>query len=179
MRSRFCSNNGESPAGLFGRDADGPFARKRRGRRMFDSGALRLVVLGLIAEEPRHGYDIIRGLKQKFQGSYSPSPGAIYPILGMLEAAGLVEASACGMRRRFAITPVGQDWLNAHRAELDRINAQVDEAAAPIEDIGMGEAIRAFRFALFSKVRGGGLSEAQAKKIKDILARAKAEIESV
>jgi DNA-binding PadR family transcriptional regulator len=48
---------------------------------MFDSGALRLVVLGLIAAQPRHGYDIIRLLKARFQGSYSPSPGSIYPIL--------------------------------------------------------------------------------------------------
>src|SRR5690606_14355271 len=66
--------------GPFGRNRGGPFGG-RRGPRMFDSGALRLVVLGLIAEEPRHGYDIIKALEAKFQGAYSPSPGAIYPML--------------------------------------------------------------------------------------------------
>src|SRR3990170_1702763 len=65
--------------GPFGRHRGGPFGG--RGPRMFDPGALRLVVLGLIAEEPRHGYDIIKALEAKFQGSYSPSPGAIYPML--------------------------------------------------------------------------------------------------
>ena len=66
-------------------------AALRRARpRMFDPGALRLVVLGLIAEEPRHGYDIIKALEAKFQGAYSPSPGAIYPMLQMLEEADLV-----------------------------------------------------------------------------------------
>ena len=60
---------------------------------MFDSGALRLLVLGLIAEEPRHGYDIIRDLRARFQGSYSPSPGSIYPILQQLAEAGLVDSS--------------------------------------------------------------------------------------
>ena len=61
---------------------------------MFDPGALRLVVLGLIAEEPRSGYDIIKALEAKFQGAYSPSPGAIYPMLQMLEEADLVTSQA-------------------------------------------------------------------------------------
>ena len=73
--------------GPFGRHRGGPFGG--RGNRMFDPGALRLVVLGLIAEEPRHGYDIIKALEANFQGAYSPSPGAIYPMLQMMEEADL------------------------------------------------------------------------------------------
>ena len=80
--------------GLFGRHRHGPFGGRRRGARMFDSGALRLVVLGLIAQEPRHGYDIIQAMSARFQGSYSPSPGAIYPMLRMLAEAGLIASTS-------------------------------------------------------------------------------------
>ena len=60
--------------GLFGRHRHGPFGGRQRGARMFDSGALRLVVLGLIAQEPRHGYDIIQAMRARFQGLLQPEP---------------------------------------------------------------------------------------------------------
>ncbi len=169
---------GEALRGLFGRHRGGPFARWQ-GRRMFDSGALRLVVLGLIAEEPRHGYDIIRGLKARFQGSYSPSPGSIYPILKMLADAGLVTSSSHGPRRLFTITEAGKSWLTSQRAELDAINTQLDEAAAPIGERGIGEAIHGFRGALFARMRGGALSAEQAGRLRDVLERARREIEEL
>ena len=122
--------------GLFG----SPLSR-RSGQRMFDSGALRLVVLGLIAEEPRHGYDIIRQLKTRFQGSYSPSPGSIYPILQQLAEAGFVTSLSHPPRRRFAVTEAGRAWLSEQRAELEAINAQLEEAAAPIGEQAVGEAM--------------------------------------
>ena len=164
--------------GLFGRHHGGPFARWR-GQRMFNSGALRLVVLGLIAEEPRHGYDIIRGLKARFQGSYSPSPGSIYPILQMLAEAGLVSSSLHGPRRLFTITDAGRAWLAEQRAELDAINAQLDEAAAPIGETAIGEAIRDFRRALFAKMRKGALNAEQAGRLRGVLERARREIEEL
>lgn len=164
--------------GLFGRHMGGPFARWGGGR-MFDSGALRLLVLGLIAEEPRHGYDIIRGLRARFQGSYSPSPGSIYPILNQLAEAGLVESSSHGPRRRFAITEAGKSWLAGQSAELDAIRAQLDEAAAPIGEQAIGEAIRDFRAALFAKMRKGALDAEQAGRLRDVLERARREIESL
>ncbi len=164
--------------GLFGRHRGGPFARWR-GSRMFDSGALRLLVLGLIAEEPRHGYDIIRGLRARFQGSYSPSPGSIYPILQQLAEAGLVDSSSHGPRRRFAITEAGKAWLAGQSAELDAIKAQLDEAAAPIGEQAIGEAIRDLRAALFSKMRKGALDAEQAGRLRDVLERARREIENL
>jgi DNA-binding PadR family transcriptional regulator len=164
--------------GLFGRHRGGPFARSG-GSRVFDSGALRLVVLGLIAEEPRHGYDIIRGLKARFQGAYAPSPGSIYPILQQLAEAGLVAASAHGPRRRFSITEAGTAWLAGQRAELLAINAQLEEAAAPIEESAIGEAIQDFRSALFAKMRRGALNAEQAGRVRDVLERARREIEEL
>jgi DNA-binding PadR family transcriptional regulator len=164
--------------GLFGRHRGDPFGR-RRGGRMFDSGALRLLVLGLIADEPRHGYDIIRRLRARFQGSYSPSPGSIYPILQQLSEAGLVSSSEHGPRRRFAITEAGKAWLAGRSAELDAIKAQLDEAAAPIGEQGIGAAIRELRGVLFSRMRKGPLDPTQAARLRDVLERARREIEDL
>lgn len=188
MRSRFCGPGSDDEAteggfggpfgGFFGRHRGGPFAR-RRGGRVFDSGALRLVVLGLIGEGPRHGYDLIKGLKQTFQGAYSPSPGAIYPMLQLLEETGLVTSEVRGLKRLYTITQAGRAYLDESRAELDRIRAQIDEAAAPIGVVAIGEAIREFRAALYAKVRRGTLSEDQARRLRDILAEAREKIEKL
>lgn len=187
MRPPFCRSNetGDEPGkgrcgpkfgGLFGRG--GPFARAR-GARMFDSGALRLVTLGFIAEEPRHGYDIIKGLKRRFQGAYSPSPGAIYPMLRLLEEAGLASSQSFGPRRLFTITDAGRAYLAEQRDELERIMAQLDEASAPIGDQAIGEAIDALRATLFEKMRRRALTEEQARRLRDVLEKARGEIEGI
>ena len=122
--------------GPFGRHRGGPFGG--RGPRMFDPGALRLVVLGLIAEEPRHGYDIIKALEARFQGAYSPSPGAIYPMLQMLEEADLVSSTTNGNKRLYRHNRGRPRLLDENRAELDKINAQLDEASEEISDVALG-----------------------------------------
>lgn len=146
---------------------------------MFDSGALRLVVLGMIAQGPRHGYDIIKELKLRFQGAYSPSPGAIYPMLHMLEEAGLAVSQSWGPKKRFEITQAGRDWLEEHRAELDTINAQLDQAAAPIGEAALGESVRALRETIFGRMRAGALNAEQAQKLDAILKRAREDIEKI
>jgi DNA-binding PadR family transcriptional regulator len=146
---------------------------------MFDSGALRLLVLGLIAEAPRHGYDIIRDLHDRFQGAYRPSPGSIYPILQTLAEAGLVASEAHGRQRLFAVTEEGRAYLAEQRAELDAINAQMEEAARPIGQLAIGEAIRDLRAALFERMRKGALSPQQAAKLRATLERARREIEEI
>jgi len=165
--------------GLFGRHHHGPFGGRRRGARMFDSGALRLVVLGLIAEAPRHGYDIIHSLRARFQGSYSPSPGAIYPMLRLLSEAGLVTSTSWGPKRRFEITDQGRAYLAEHADELEKINAQIKDSAAPMLQSAIGEAIQAFRATLIAKMRQGSLSAEQAEKLKDVLVKARDEIERI
>ncbi|RFC68305.1 MULTISPECIES: PadR family transcriptional regulator [Mesorhizobium] len=163
--------------GPFGRHGDGPFGG--RGRRMFDSGALRLVVLGLIAEEPRHGYDIIKALETKFQGAYSPSPGAIYPMLQMLEEADLVRSDAEGNKRLYSITDEGRAFLAEHAEELARINAQIDEASADVSGVALGEEMRALKWSLFGRMREGSLDTAKAGKALEILRRARKEIDEL
>lgn len=170
---------GEGPGRGFGRHGRGPFGRHRggpfggRGSRMFNSGALRLVVLGLIAEEPRHGYDIIKALEARFQGAYSPSPGAIYPMLQMLEEADLVTSTTEGNKRLYAITGTGRAYLDENRAELDKINAQLDEASGDIRRSDLGEEMHSLRHTLFRKLRGGSLTAEQVQEVIRILRTAR------
>lgn len=116
-----------------GRDDEGRDGGGRggpRGRRMFDSGELRLVLLKLIADEPRHGYDLIRQVEELTGGAYAPSPGVVYPTLTLLDDMGLIEArQAEGAKKLFAITDTG----TAHLAE----NAeQVEALMARLADVG-------------------------------------------
>lgn len=106
----------------------------RRGKR-FGGEELRLMVLGLLAEEPRHGYQLIRAFAERSGESYSPSPGVLYPLLTMLAEMGLVEevAGEGSGRRRYAVTAAGHDALAAGKAELDaalaRLAAMASDAA--------------------------------------------------
>src|SRR5712672_176595 len=99
-------------------EADDP--RGGRRRRVFDSSELRLVLLKLIADQPRHGYELIRAVEELTSGSYVPSPGMVYPTLTMLQETGHIkEATAEGSRRPFAVTPEGTAELAAKKDEVD------------------------------------------------------------
>ncbi|MEW6449013.1 MAG: PadR family transcriptional regulator [Pseudomonadota bacterium] len=92
-----------------------------RAGRMLAQGDLRLIALALIAEQPRHGYEIIKVLEEKTEGWYSPSPGIVYPTLTYLEEAGYVTAQADGAKKLYTITGEGQLHLDANRAFVDAV----------------------------------------------------------
>ncbi len=98
-----------------------------RARRMLAQGDLRLIALALIAEAPRHGYEIIKLLEEKTADWYSPSPGIVYPTLTYLEEAGYVTASAEGSKKLYTITDEGRAYLEANRelvnVVLERLTA--------------------------------------------------------
>ena len=98
-----------------------------RAGRMLAQGDLRLIALALIAEAPRHGYEIIKLVEEKTADWYSPSPGIVYPTLTYLEEAGYVTASTEGSKKLYAITEEGRAYLQANRdvvdAVLDRLTA--------------------------------------------------------
>lgn len=98
--------------------------------RFFAHGDLRLVILHLIAEKPRHGYDIIKVIEDAVSGAYSPSPGVIYPTLTLLEELGYVTATADGAKKLHAITDEGRAFLEANRGTLDLLLARIAEAGA-------------------------------------------------
>ena len=92
----------------------------RRSRRMFESGELRLVLLKLIADEPRHGYDLIRAIEELTGGEYAPSPGVVYPTLTLLQDMGLIEEAAGeGPRKPFQVTEEGRTHLEEKSEEVD------------------------------------------------------------
>jgi DNA-binding PadR family transcriptional regulator len=93
----------------------------RRAGRMLAHGDLRLLALALIAEQPRHGYEIIKLLEEKTEGWYSPSPGVVYPTLTYLEEAGYVTAQADGPKKLYTITAEGTAHLEENRDFVDAV----------------------------------------------------------
>lgn len=92
----------------------------RRGR-IFDSGELQLVILALISEENRHGYELIREIEARSGGIYAPSPGMVYPTLSLLLEMGLIEeVETDGARKNFAITEAGRSHVADNSQVLDQ-----------------------------------------------------------
>src|SRR5262245_17288126 len=103
-------------------------------RRMFDAGELRLVLLKLIADQPRHGYDLIRAIEELTAGSYVPSPGVVYPTLTLLSDMGQIEeARSEGPRKAFAVTAEGTAHLAEKKAEVDALFARLAELGSERE----------------------------------------------
>jgi DNA-binding PadR family transcriptional regulator len=92
-----------------------------RAGRMLAQGDLRLIALALIAEQPRHGYEIIKVLEEKTAGWYSPSPGIVYPTLTYLEEAGYVTAEVAGSKKLYTITAEGRAHLEENRDFVDAV----------------------------------------------------------
>src|SRR5262245_23966849 len=114
-----------------------------RAGRMLATGDLRLIALALIAEQPRHGYEIIKVLEDKTEGWYSPSPGIVYPTLTFLEEAGYVTAAAEGAKKLYTITEEGRAHLDENRdfveAVLERLSAVGQKIASMRRRFGGGE----------------------------------------
>jgi DNA-binding PadR family transcriptional regulator len=115
--------------GGFGRGGLGGGGRGGRGR-FFGPGDLRLVLLALIEEKPRHGYELIKDLEAKFGGAYAPSPGSVYPTLTLLEELGHVRSTATeGTKRLVEITDEGRRYVADNQAALDSAMSRMDMAA--------------------------------------------------
>lgn len=100
--------------------------RGGRGPRVFAPGDLKLLLLALIAEQPCHGYDLIRQIESLFDGAYSPSPGVIYPTLTFLEESELILGDAEAGKKRYAITEAGRQSLSDQAIALDGVRMRID-----------------------------------------------------
>jgi DNA-binding PadR family transcriptional regulator len=152
-----------------------------RGPKMFEAGALRYIVLQMIAEQPRHGYDIIKAIEERLGGGYAPSPGVIYPLLSMLEDLGHVVVTQEGNKKLHTITPEGQAFLDDNRGFVKAINARMSRAGR--ERAGRGGDIRhalyALKAAVVTRFRGEDLTEEQVSRIQAILERAAEDVQKV
>ncbi|HEY0813269.1 MAG TPA: PadR family transcriptional regulator [Pseudonocardia sp.] len=131
---------GFGPGGMppgFGRRFGGPRGRGRRTAR----GDIRAAVLALVAEQPRHGYEIIQEIAERSSGAWRPSPGSVYPTLSQLEDEGLVRVEQADGRKVVHLTDEGTRYVEEHRAELDAVWESVgrdadDDAGALVEQLG-------------------------------------------
>ncbi len=108
-----------------------------RSRRMFDGGELRLVMLKLIADAPRHGYDLIREIETMTGGAYAPSPGVVYPTLTLLDEMGLIaEQQSEGAKKRFAATDEGRAHLAENTEQVEALMARLTALREEHDQVG-------------------------------------------
>ena len=153
----------------------------RRSRRMFESGELRLVLLKLIADEPRHGYDLIRAIEDLTGGEYAPSPGVVYPTLTLLQDIGLIEeAPGEGPRKPFQVTDEGRAHLQEKADEVEALFDRLREFAPKESHHGgatIGRGIQNLMAAVRNRVSRVGWDEELTHEITSILDEAAQRIE--
>lgn len=158
-------------------------ARGGRARRMFESGELRLVLLKLIADQPRHGYDLIRAIEEITHGTYAPSPGVVYPTLTLLQDMGLIEEASAApesTRKLFSATAEGRAHLVEKADEvaglMERLSGLGDDqrraGGAPIK-----RAVANLLSALWHRVTREEMDEDRLHEIAEILDEAARKIE--
>ena len=148
--------------------------------RMFDGGELRLVILALVAEKPRYGYEIIKELGERVGGDYSPSPGVVYPTLTMLEEMGYASASQDQAGRKlYTLTPEGEKVLADNKAQIDAIFARFgDSDERRFARLRLGKrAMLNLRAATRLRLRGRAATPEQIQAIVDALDAAAKTIE--
>jgi DNA-binding PadR family transcriptional regulator len=179
---------GGHPGG-FGFSDDGGLPRGRK----LSSDDLQLLLLALIAEQPSHGYELIKALETRSNGFYAPSPGMMYPALACMEDLGWVTIQLEGTRKRYALSDEGRAHLDANRERVDMLLARLQQAAQKMDlmrsalaEGGEGEGGRgawsaeladarhALKRALMTRA---GASLDEQRRVAAILARAAAEIE--
>ncbi|TDQ78876.1 DNA-binding PadR family transcriptional regulator [Dongia mobilis] len=155
--------------------------RHHGGGRVFDHGDLRLVILHLISEKPRYGYEVIKAIEEKVAGAYTPSPGVVYPTLTLLEETGLATVSEVeGNKKLYAVTESGKSHLAENRVTVEGILRRIEETHAAHGGGPSPQIIRAmenFKMALRLRLSQGKLSEEQNRSITAALDEAARKIE--
>lgn len=145
--------------------------RRGGGGRMFEHGALRWVLLSMIADKPSHGYELIKDIESRMGGTYVPSPGVIYPSLALLEDMGAVSVVAEGGKKRYAITDEGRRLLTENTDALAHIEMKMKTLRGrPDRPARIAQAIEAFRAATHQRLtQEPPLTEAQVEAIADLI----------
>ena len=163
--------------GAHGHHGERRFGRGGRLARLLEHGDLRLLVLHLIAEKPRHGYEIIKAIEELAGGAYAPSPGVVYPTLTMLEELGQIAGTAEGSRKSYAITEAGTQALAAEQGPLQLILERIGRAQSLEPGLPVIRAMENLRTALRLKLGRAALPPEATRKIADALDAAARTIE--
>lgn len=178
----FCGPSSRSGRGgwsfnpeAFGFWVGGGRRRGFRGGRMFEQGDLKYVILTLLAEKPRHGYEIIKELEEKSGGAYAPSAGTVYPTLQLLEDLGYASVSLeDGGKKVYSITDAGRTYLEQNKSTAEDVFERISEVGASILSDAVMDINRAFREvakATYTPVRSYHRDRELAQKVREILER--------
>src|SRR5262249_38802399 len=153
----------------------------RRGRTpVFESGEMKFVILRLLKEKPRHGYEIIKALEEKMCGCYTPSAGAVYPTLQLLEDQGFVRVVETEGKKVYHVTREGERFLDEHQETLDDIFARLRETVRDYAGGAMGDLNSAFyqlAKVTYRHARRWGPGHPAMKRVTEILRAATSDIE--
>lgn len=150
-----------------------------RGRPL-EQGDLRWLALDLIAQQPRHGYEVIKAIEDAFNGHYAPSPGAVYPMLTLLEEMGFIASEAQGAKKLYSLTDSGRAEIEANAAAIRAARERLNDALARFGGAPAPELLRAMdnlRAALRVRLAKGELSASALTTITSALDRAASEVE--
>ncbi|MBT0669699.1 PadR family transcriptional regulator [Novosphingobium profundi] len=170
-----------------GRGRGGPGGGRGMGggrrRRVLDQGELQVLILSLLIEAPRHGYDLIREIEALTGGEYAPSPGVVYPALTYMEESGLIAiATDEGARKSYEATPEGRARAqeDAEKAEgLRKRLAALADARERTDPAPVRRAIQALRTAVFDRLSQENASREHVLQIADALDEATRKIERI
>src|SRR2546429_6507247 len=166
---------GFGPRGFFGA---GPRGRRRR---WFESGDMKYVILKLLKDKPRHGYEVMKELEEQLHGCYSPSPGTVYPTLQWLEDGGLVVAKDLEGKKVYEVTAAGRQFLEEHKDVVDEIFERVQDAVDRAVGGPMAELNRAMGRLMKTVYRAAwrARDDATRKRLAEVLSRVIAEVEGL
>ncbi|MGI9146984.1 MAG: helix-turn-helix transcriptional regulator [Chloroflexota bacterium] len=163
--------------GGFNQGSGGPGS----GERPFGRGDLKYVILDLLKDQPRHGYDIIRALEDRMGGRYRPSPGSVYPTLQMLEDLGYVTSNQLEGKKVYSITDEGRRYLTEQASTMDDIRSRIAagwDAAQRPETADLMHELRELARALFRQGTRAALKDPERlKRLREIVARARVDVE--
>jgi DNA-binding PadR family transcriptional regulator len=157
-----------------------PFFQFERQSRLFEKGDLKYVILNLLKDKPSHGYEIIRAMEELFHGFYTPSAGSVYPTLQMLDDMGYVSVSEHDGKKVYTITEEGKKFLKEQREMIDKIECQMKDWWGPRNIGDFQETIHELK--TLGRIVGSKahhLSAEKWTKIKEIVSRARREIEEI
>jgi DNA-binding PadR family transcriptional regulator len=167
---------------------ESPFGHRERGgggrrRRLFDQTELQTLLLALLAEQPRHGYDLIREIETLSGGEYAPSPGIVYPALTYMEEQGVIAArEAEGSRKAYAVTDDGVRQLDGLAQDVALLRQRLTALAAAREKTDpapVRRAMHSMKTAMFDRLSQEGVSRETVLAIAEIIDEAARKIERI
>jgi DNA-binding PadR family transcriptional regulator len=155
-----------------------------RGSHRFERGDLRYVLLEQLAEQPAHGYEIMRALEDRFHGFYAPSPGTVYPTLQWLEDLGYVTAVEADGRKVFTITEAGRSFLTEGKVRVTAIGERIRDWMGPFDRREYRVEIEAIEHDLEEMAhtlrKAGGLANPERlRRVREVTRRARWDMESI